>query len=272
MELINKKYSIRTPDAITVHRDMTMKLIEVNKLIEKLLDSVNPTSAAHEHDNERFHSPYQKRLVPLIPEESQYGIWGYSREASAPRLAQKRFESKVAKNSLPPTHSLESNHNISPDQRFGSRSPQIRRLTDFEGKDPLEFISSISTMTENLNIVLKRSKALTDEYKKIDDNLLKLVNFLSSKNRFLMERYAKSLRESTLKNLAGISRGLHQTDRNCKEKILEMLNQLYESLKNEVNKMKNVTKDRRDTLVTMIKKDRLSVENLQISPKKEFTI
>lgn len=273
MELINKKYSLRAPDAITVHRDMTMKMIEVNKLLGKLLDAVKSVDFTHQNDDAKYNTPFKRQLVPLINEESHYDLWGYSRETSAPRLAQKRYESKMAKNNTP-AHSYEPKNKSSPDHRFASLSPRVLpQSSNTERKEPLEFLSSISILSENLSIALKRSKALTDEYKKIDDNLSKLVSFLASKkNRVLMGRYDQVLKESNFHNLITVSRRIHQTDRNCKDKILEMLNELYASLKNEVNKMKNATKDRRDVLISMVRQDRLSVENIHTSPKKEFIL
>lgn len=259
MELINRNYGLRTKDGIAVHRDMTMRMIEINKLIERLLDGLRCSTSRSVSRDHQFATP-TKRLVPMVSRETDNLQFTYSRDTSAPKLSQRRHESRLSKT-------------INRQTEKSSTSPKAKTNRSPMAKDPEldveNFASSVSVMTENMNIAVKRGKALVTEYKKIDDNLYKLIKFLHGRqNKSLIDRYASALESSRHVELANKTLSIRNLEKKCKEEVIKSLKHTYEALRSEVNSIKNTTKFRRDMLTDMVQRDKLSVENIRTTPKK----
>lgn len=259
MELINRNYGLRTKDGIAVHRDMTMRMIEINKLIERLLDGLRSSISRSVSRDHQFTTP-TKRLVPMVSRESDNLQFTYSRDISAPKLAQRRHDSKLARS----INCQNDKISTSPKSKT-SRSP----LPKDPELDVENFATSVSVVTENMNIAVKRGKALVTEYKKIDDNLYKLIKFFHGRqNKGLIDRYASALESSVHIELANKTLSIRNLEKKCKQEVIKSLKDTYEALRSEVNSIKNTTKHRRNMLTDMVQQDKLSVENIRATPKK----
>lgn len=260
MELINKNYVLKTKETISLHRDMTMKNIEINHLVEKLIGSIRLMLRDNVSQENRRRSPL-KPLVPVLKDSDQ-GDWTYSRENSAPKLAKMRFETRMKK------------QNTDSQDLFRNKSASVKRKSSYteENEDPNsenEFSSKLQVTMANISVAVKRGGGLANEYKKIDENLHKLVKFLASKDKStLLPRYAAMLERSDIGVLVEKNKSLRLQEEKCKKEILQKLEDTYDKLRSQVNSMKNQTKERRDVLIMMVRNDKLTVENVHSSPKK----
>ena len=263
MELINKNYVLKTRETVSLHRDFTMKNIEINKLVDRLLESIRLVLRSVVTSENRSRTPL-KAIVSNVGGGEGREQWVYSREESMPKLTKMRYESRKQKEALAHREGLFRNK---------SASVTKRETSDKKENPPAElqseFTSNIKILLENIKVAVKRGNGLAIEYKKIDENLQKLVKFLSSKQRSsLLQRYSSMLGRSEYQLLSEKAKNLASLEHQCKQTVLQSLQDSYGQLKQDVNALKNQTKERRDILIVMVRNDKLTVENVHTSPKK----
>ena len=260
MELINKNYVLKSRETIALHRDIIMKNIEINKLLDRLVDSIRLVMRDLVATENRSRTPLKAMIS--TPGGLAHDEWTYSRDESAPRMARIRHETRL---STTPQGKDDYYRNKS----ASTRKPNSEFPDLHSGMVSTDFASQVKVILENIQLAIKRGSGLASEYKKIDDNLHKLVKFLSSKQKSsLLKRYSSMLERSEHKKLAEKVQDLKSHEQDCKESVLHSLQSCYDRLRQNVNAMKNQTKERRDILIVMVRNDKLTVENIHTSPKK----
>lgn len=265
MELINKNYVLKSRESVSLHRDVTLRNIEINKLVDRLIESIRLLVRDTVVIENQSRSPL-KPMVDQRPVAPSKDLWTYSHEESTLNLARARLESRKNKEL----------YDQGQDRYYRNKSASVtkRRPDDDDHADAVndlrsEFSSKIQVLSENMRIAVKRGQGLASEYKKIDENLQKLVKFLAGKQRSsLLQRYSAMFERSEHYLLVDRCKELVTLETDSKQTVMGLLQECYERIRKNVNNMKNQTKERRDMLIMMVRNDKLSVENVHTSPKK----
>jgi hypothetical protein len=211
MEGINRQFHLTQKEAISVHRDLVLRFIDANKLLESL-----------------------KSLL-CIPQKNNY--------KPAEKIPAKSVSKEKVKNSV-----------------------------SKERADNLEtFLSSIQTMSEGINTAVQRAQGLEEEYRKIDENTRVLIRYLEGKALpVVLSRYKLFLSSSKITEISTKILEIRDEQNSINVNTKKNFDSCQSRLKGEVNRIKNMARERRDILNGMIVQDRINVDYMRRSqsPKK----
>lgn len=275
-DLLSKPYAARTGNS-SLHRDTQLRLGELANIVAELRNQVGQP--------QYIDAPRLQAIVvtpPKQPRDSR--LWAYPHEQSEPRLQKLRNEARLKRlaggHQEVQSRTKAATPNESDRTRAKSATPAKKskpsKSPDMQSPGRLsrpqwtaENESGSETIMANIAGGVRRAVGLAAEYKKIDDNLEKLVRFLAAKHKSsLLPRYKAMLDRSEISDLVSQSERLRLLEHRCKEEVSSMLKSAYEQMRVQVNAMKNQTKERRDILIMMVRNDKLTVENVQVTPQK----
>lgn len=263
MEYINKNYSLKTKEAQLIHKDLAMKMIDVNRMIEALCNRLN------EYKKTDLQARSAKaQLKPLVSGGKKQEKSRDAGRAESYQRTSAQQESKVAKRLF----TKSTDHKIDRDLRSHSKvsiegDPASATLKENQSEN---FVETIKVLTSNSDVITKRGHDLVSEYRKIDDNITQLVRYLSSKKKPQLGKLAKYrnlLVDSELEALKTQIKQIHAEDIEVRVSVKNLLKSSASHLKAKVNQIKNKTKDRRDQLASLVQKDQIEVEGLVVAPK-----
>ena len=236
-EFINKNYYLNNKEASFIHRDMTMKMIEINKMIQRLLSVLSDYK--NWETNQKQQSNSKRKLKPMVAAE--YDQENIRNSVSQGKLNRKLFHDK-------------------PGEKLQTR--REAEDLDEELKAAKEFQERVGVIASNSEVILLRGDALVDEYRKIDENIEKLVRYLVHRggSNGMVGKYKQYLHASRQLEMRHILEGVKRKELVLRNKTVDQLKESILNLKQEVNSLKEATKDRRDRFNEMLRQDKISVE------------
>ena len=276
MEFINKNYVIRNKEAQMIHRDLMMKMIDLNKMVENLCNIVGE----YKKQDQISAKVTKGNLKPLIQVDRR-STTDHSPHEQTSASPKTKISNK--------TQIFHEKEGPKPSRKLFTKSTDKRNAREYELVNLLDnqadyeteenqlehFTENITVLASNCNMVTKRAEDLYLEYKKIDININQVIRYLSSslKRDQLdsskgIQKYIHLLRDSECSKIKEMVVQLKNEDIEAKVAVKKLLKYSILGLKTKVNDIKDLTRDRRDELTKMILKDRINVDGLSNIPNR----
>ncbi len=262
MEYINKSYSLKTRESQMIHKDLTMKMIDLNRMVEALCDRLNDYKQTDPRN--RTTKP---QLKPLVAASKRQDRSRDGARAESYHRAADQQNAQVVKRLFTKSTDHKNNRDTGP-QTGPAVDPDAS--TSNKENESQHFLEAVKVLTSNSDVITKRGQDLVSEYRKIDENISQLIRYLSSKKKVPLgkvARYRSLLVDSEYENLKTQIKQIHAQDIEVRVSVRNLLKSAASHLKASVNQIKNKTKDRRDHLASLVLKDQIEVEGLAVTPK-----
>lgn len=278
VEITSRNYHLRTQEAQQVHRDLSMKVIQVDKMIKVLMESLEHYMPGSKNDEVSQRHPEgdlrnshgkqaNKTLTKLTPLNEKHRN---QQNTVSDYLSPRNFIQ--GEQPSPSDRSRSKSHSRLNEKRDQQKVLKSRGSPQPAKEPPAEMPEdSMKLLFKNIQILNDRAKGLVNEYAKIDDNAGKIVTFLqSSYNRSVSpSRYTKFLEQSSLPRVSQTLSVLGAGTTSLYADLQVRTKDWTGHIKTTVNKLKDLVLARRDLLGDLVREDNVDISYRGLTPRQQ---